>query len=278
MFRSFFVLFEENSFILALGMEVGGKMEYGEAFRILRKEKRKKQEEVAQNLIKRGTLSRFENGHGNVRLEVFFAMLERIEVTPNQFYAFYRDQNHQKEHAIPILELAEKLKKKFEREGVVDEKEAALLRSSLFDREQWRILETKAYIETLFLYPYDLRTLLHRRVLLALDKTYDTLEAQKYRMEYFIGIIVLHFESEEYDILPERIEEMSRYVDKENVFFGYLWFRFFERLYLYTQTDSRKEVEEILRFVYTLKAFSYADAMRRIYHNSMEKKAQKKER
>lgn len=57
----------------------------GATIKTIRKQKRLTQKEVYMGIVSRNFASRFENGHNSVESEKLFAILKRLEISPNEF-------------------------------------------------------------------------------------------------------------------------------------------------------------------------------------------------
>ena len=57
----------------------------GETIKAIRKQKKLTQKEVYMGIVSRNFASRLENGHNSIESEKLFAILKRLEVSPNEF-------------------------------------------------------------------------------------------------------------------------------------------------------------------------------------------------
>ncbi|ADY84301.1 hypothetical protein ME0901_08630 [Lactobacillus delbrueckii subsp. bulgaricus] len=67
---------------------------YGQYFKRLRNYKKMTLGEAAKDITSSPALSRWENGVDDIRLKKFLALLDRVDITPREFFAYTEVQGN----------------------------------------------------------------------------------------------------------------------------------------------------------------------------------------
>lgn len=76
-------------------MKVGNLMvNYGSTLKLLRESKGTSQKNLAEEILSPSHLSKFENGKHSISLEIFFDLLNKMNVTVNEFIVYHEDKSN----------------------------------------------------------------------------------------------------------------------------------------------------------------------------------------
>ncbi|AOV08930.1 helix-turn-helix domain-containing protein [Sporosarcina ureilytica] len=78
-------------------------MQIGSAFNIIRKNKGLSQREVAANIISTSFYSKLETENSNISADLFFQLLDNLDITPEEFEYIYNDYAHTPKRKIDDL-------------------------------------------------------------------------------------------------------------------------------------------------------------------------------
>lgn len=271
----------------------------GDTIKAIRKQKKLTQKEVYMGIVSRNFASRFENGHNSVESEKLFAILKRLEVSPNEFQFIHYNNSEYRFNSIlnqidsdanmkktaTLMQKHIALKKDPSLESQIlaaiayikvyiignnplrmDVDPAYPLKRHLTETKYWSVFELRAFVDGIFIFrkdPVKLRECMTK--VHDLYKKYKEFTEYSYIIEQSVATIVLNYVQIEltnfnYDSNSFRKITDNSYYSAITDFTAKLTMDFARLvIFLYLGSDQKNDEANCYEFIHMLKVLQHND-------------------
>lgn len=251
------------------------------------------QKDLAHNLCSRGTLSKFENGDSNINANLLFNLLERMNITYEE-YAHYKNDD--------MLSKKEQLKKEFSNKILNNEhsksyledihneyilskdiyylflycqgmaiynklnnkninlnNEIDVIKKHLDSVETWGVFELTMYTNTLYLFDYNQTIDQFDKIYSHIDKFSNYTRMKHIKIHFLVNSIILSFEHNRPKLTNKYLDKLFESSDDVDLILGRIFWKFFTGLLNLKQGKSNFDAEVTLSWLRGLGHYDLAN-------------------
>ncbi|MBM7708567.1 helix-turn-helix domain-containing protein [Enterococcus lemanii] len=261
-------------------------MNDGNLIKKLRIERNITQKELAAGLCSRSTLARFENNNGNIQAYLLINILERMNITFEE-YASYKSNNERSKKEVLSENFSNKvlniqhgetylqslyqeynqtndlyylhlycqgriiLSKVYNKE-INLANEFKIIKKHLDNVDNWGFFELTMYTNSLYLFDYDQTIYQFDQVIAQINKFSNSIKIKHLKIHFLVNSIILSFEHEKPKLTTKYLEILHASSEHTDFILGRIFWKFFTGLQNAQNNHTIFDAEVTLSWLHSL--------------------------